>query len=315
MQIRLETKESARKEAPSLASTSRYIILVCAYNEAGNLGHLLSSLPGDEVLVIDDGSTDQTGDIARLAGVKLFSHPVRLGKTASLRHGILYTQKNGYDILVDLGADALPEPGSIRRLIEKLQDPTVGGSSAKQIPLPAGSMLAYHIDELIWSILAKCKEYQMRTRNDSYLGAVMFAFKTASIRLGEGTNDDELVGESLRSHGLRVVFADDAVVYFDASSSLHHILDRRVRMVFGHMVERRGGAPTGAFMVEAVGLVATLVESKERLRWVVPALAIESVARLWAWYDFRKGRFAKYSRWMSREKSHEVLKVSFPDKE
>jgi hypothetical protein len=155
---------------------------------------------------------------------------------------------------------------------------------------------------VIWATLAKGKEYQMRTARDSYLGAVMFAFKIGPIDFTRGVNDDEVVGNYLRSNNLRVVYDSDAIVYFDASTNLHHILDRRVRMNFGHLVGAESTAPTTIAAVAAVGLVWAVSESKKRIVWVLPAVGIELVAKLWAWYDFRKGRLSKYSHWVTAQK-------------
>ena len=117
---------------------------------------------------------------------------VRKGVSAQRRR-----RSRGSEIVVDVGADALPDEGSIGRLVRWLDLPDVGGASAKQIPLPAGSLVAYHIDDVIWGTLACGKEYQMRRARDSYIGAVMFAFKAGQIDFTWGTNDDEAVGHYL----------------------------------------------------------------------------------------------------------------------
>jgi hypothetical protein len=155
------------------------------------------------------------------------------------------------------------------------------------------------IDDVIWATLSKGKEYQMRKTRDSYLGAVMFAFKVGPIDFARGVNDDEIVGNYLRANKLRVVYDPAAIAYFDASTSLHHILDRRVRMNFGHLVGEESSAPAAIAGVAAVGLFGAVLDSKNRIPWVLPAVAIEVVAKLWAWYDFRRGRLAKYSHWVT----------------
>lgn len=278
------------------------MVIVCAYNEAENLKRLLPRLDATQTVIVDDGSTDQTSDVAAAFGIKVIRHPQRLGKSAALRDGVAYAANEHFEVAVDLGADGLPRKGSIQRLLCALEDPTVGGASALQIPLQTGSRVAYLIDDVIWSTLAKGKEFQMRVSGDSYLGAVMFAFRVGPFELSKGTNDDEVVGSYLRSKSLRVVFERNAVVYFDASTNLHHILDRRVRMNFGHMVQHESTAPTSIAAVAAVGLIESLMESRSRIPWAPPAMAIELLAKLWAWYDFRHRRFAKYSKWVTREK-------------
>jgi glycosyltransferase involved in cell wall biosynthesis len=273
----------------------------------GNLPNLLRSISEHRVVVVDDGSRDGTSDAAIGAGVELLVHPSRLGKTVSLKDGIEYAANEGYDAVVDIGADAIPEAGSVSKLVQALEADDVGGACARQIPVRSGSRIAHFIDELIWSILAEGKEYQMRVSRDCYLGGVMFAFKLVPMTLDGGTNDDELVGNAIRAAGMRVVYVKDAVVYFDSSSNLHHILDRRVRMNFGHRVLGDSGAPSVALRVASIGIVKSIAKSPRRLASVIPAIGIEIVARLWAWYDFRHRRFEKYQRWVSRNKSKTAL--------
>jgi glycosyltransferase involved in cell wall biosynthesis len=295
--------------SPSSAKIS-YLIVVCAYNEAPNLPHLLDALSGHPVLVVDDGSVDGTSEVARRAGVLLITHESRLGKTIALRDGVGFALERGYDVVVDLGGDAIPESGSVQKLIAPLQQADVGGSSCRQIPMRSGSAIAYSIDEVLWGVLAKGKELQMSLYGDSYLGAVMFAFKVGSMRIEGGTNDDEIVGSYLRSKGLRIIYVKDSIAYFDASSNIHHIIDRRVRMNFGHYVQRDSGAPSAAFVIAAVSLFNAARESKGRIPWIVPAICLETLGKLWAWHDFRKRKFSKYARWKSPDKSRSPLIVT-----
>ncbi len=63
------------------------------FNEAQNLGRLLDqlqslNLPSTEVIVVDDGSTDGSGEIAEKRGVKLIRHPYNIGNGAAIKSGI-----------------------------------------------------------------------------------------------------------------------------------------------------------------------------------------------------------------------------------
>jgi glycosyltransferase involved in cell wall biosynthesis len=292
------------------AINDNYLVLVCAYNEEGNLGQLLSRLDKSRVLIVDDASDDKTREIASSMGFRVLSHPTRLGKLAGLRDGVDYARTQGYDVIVNIDADTIPERGSIDKLVRALKPEDVGGASSAQVPIQAGSSVAYNVDELIWSILANGKKFQMLKDKDSYLGAVMFAFKIGTLKVTEGANDDEVVGSYLHTKKLRIVYVEDSVVFFDASSNLRHIMDRRVRMNFGHMMEGSSGAPTATFAVAGVGLVNSIAQKKRRLLWVLPAVAFECIAKAKSWNDFRKCRFSKYERWVSPDKSKSPLNIS-----
>jgi glycosyltransferase involved in cell wall biosynthesis len=289
------------------------LVVICAYNEAPNLPQLLKKVAAYDVLVIDDGSLDGTAAAALAAGVNLVRHPKRLGKKEALKDGVRFAIQHGYSVVLDLGADTVPDDESIEKLIAPLERSDIGGASGRQIPMQAGSRLAYLVDDVIWAVLSNGKEYQMRRDGDAYLGAVMFTFKLDLMQIGEGTNDDEAVWSYLRSQGLKTVYVKDAVVYFDASSSLHAILDRRIRMNFGHLVLKDSGAPSAVFAIAVMSLFATLNESKRRLPWILPAMAIEVLAKFWAWKDFRTGKFSKYALWVTLNKTKNPLAVDYTD--
>lgn len=289
-----------------------YAVIVCAFNESGNLAKLLPKLESNRTILVDDGSTDGSASLARSMGFDVLVHPRRLGKTTALRDGISYLKARGYDIAVDLGADAVPEEGSIKKLIHAVRRQDVGGASARQIPIRSGTRLAYSIDEVIWAVLANGKNYQMRKTGNSYLGAVMFSFKLSSIRLLEVTNDDEFIGSQLNANGQRVVFVKDAIVYFDASVTLRHIVERRKRMYYGHLTQRQSNAPSKSLAASIYALWESVRERPSRLPWTVPSIVVETFARLQAWRDYRNGKDARYRRWVSEHKTSSLDSPRLP---
>jgi len=98
-------------------------IVLPAKNEARNLLHLLPKIrsyyPEAEILVIDDGSTDDTPTIARQAGAHVISHPYSQGNGAAIKTG---ARNASGDILIFMDADGQHKPEDISRLLEKLDD-------------------------------------------------------------------------------------------------------------------------------------------------------------------------------------------------
>ncbi len=92
----------------------RALAVIPAHNEAQTLGMLVararSYLP---VLVIDDGSSDDTARIARQAGATVIEHAVNKGKGASLQTGFAYALKHSYDLVLTLDADGQHDPDEI----------------------------------------------------------------------------------------------------------------------------------------------------------------------------------------------------------
>ncbi len=120
--LRLATRRSSKQHV---------LIVICAYNEARVLPDLLEALRQADVLVVDDGSSDETGRLAEMEGAIVLTHSKRMGKAASLQDAIDYALDNGYGIVLEMGADAVPTKGSIESLISSLDPSDVGGASVK----------------------------------------------------------------------------------------------------------------------------------------------------------------------------------------
>jgi hypothetical protein len=103
-------------------------ILVPAYNEAENIGHVLGEMPaavcgvGTEVLVVDDGSRDGTGDVAAEHGAAVARHVTNRGGGAALRTGYRLMVESGAEIVVTLDADGQHLPSEMERLVKPIID-------------------------------------------------------------------------------------------------------------------------------------------------------------------------------------------------
>ena len=100
----------------------RIIVLIPAFNEQAAIeGVVKKSLQyASDVLVIDDGSSDNTSDIAEKAGASVLKHPTNFGKGVALRDA--FSQVNGYDIVVTIDGDGQHNPDEIPVLIKPIQD-------------------------------------------------------------------------------------------------------------------------------------------------------------------------------------------------
>ena len=78
----------------------------------------------DEVLVVDDGSTDDTVEVARAAGAVVVSHEVNKGKGSAVRTSPGYAAKHGFDAFVLLDGHGQHDPGEIPGLLEPITTST-----------------------------------------------------------------------------------------------------------------------------------------------------------------------------------------------
>jgi Glycosyl transferase family 2 len=107
---------------------NKVAILVPAYNEAENIGHVLDQMPArvcgvaTEVLVVDDGSRDGTGDVAAEHGAIVARHVTNRGGGAALRTGYRLMVESGAEIVVTLDADGQHLPSEMERLVKPVLD-------------------------------------------------------------------------------------------------------------------------------------------------------------------------------------------------
>ncbi len=100
------------------------IVIIPALNEEAAIGSIVKkSLEYvDDVLVIDDGSTDSTSKIAEDSGARVIKHPVNLGKGVSLKDA--FGEVSGYDIVVTIDGDGQHNPDEIPKLISPIREKT-----------------------------------------------------------------------------------------------------------------------------------------------------------------------------------------------
>ncbi len=103
----------------------RVCIMIPCYNEQENIARVIAEVaesPGDkDILVINDGSTDNTSEMARACGkASVLDLPANLGVGGAVQTGFKYAARNNYDIAVKLDGDGQHDPQCIRELLQPL---------------------------------------------------------------------------------------------------------------------------------------------------------------------------------------------------
>jgi len=110
----------------AVTTTVRPLLAILpALNEEETVGSVVARVRaelGIDVLVVDDGSTDRTAEVARLAGAKVVRHPFNLGVGAALRTGFRFAVASGYFAAVQIDADGQHDPSSALLLLQPILD-------------------------------------------------------------------------------------------------------------------------------------------------------------------------------------------------
>ncbi|MGB7588675.1 MAG: glycosyltransferase family 2 protein, partial [Solirubrobacterales bacterium] len=100
------------------------LVFIPAWNEEASVTEVIEDvrlhLPGADVLVVDDGSTDATAQRAREAGAIVAPLPFNQGLGAALQTGYLYALRGGYEYCAHLDADGQHPPADVARLLEEV---------------------------------------------------------------------------------------------------------------------------------------------------------------------------------------------------
>ena len=110
------------------SSSEDILIVIPAKNEAATVGKMLNELQStgwNNIVLVDDHSSDGTGDIARAAGVHVLQPILRVGAWGGMQAGILYGLKQGFGTVVTMDADGQHEAAEIGTLLAARSDSDV----------------------------------------------------------------------------------------------------------------------------------------------------------------------------------------------
>lgn len=101
------------------------LVIIPVYNEEKKIQSVIRGvrehLPLSEILIVDDGSRDNTRQKAEAEGAKIIPHPYNLGYGTALQTGYKYALREGYDAIVQMDGDGQHDPSSIADLLASLQ--------------------------------------------------------------------------------------------------------------------------------------------------------------------------------------------------
>lgn len=106
-----------------------YLAVVPAYNESDTIIAVIAALranaPRFDVLIVNDGSTDATAELALGADARVITLPFNLGIGGAVQTGFVYAREHGYDFLAQVDGDGQHDAGELERLIDAMREESV----------------------------------------------------------------------------------------------------------------------------------------------------------------------------------------------
>jgi hypothetical protein len=246
------------------SASSTIMVGIPCYNEEVAIGSLVlrASQYGDRVVVLDDGSTDKTAEVARLAGAHVLVHNANMGKGAALRDLFEYAMQSGFDVIVIIDGDGQHNPDDIPKLVEPLlrnEADIVNGS--RYLSGGAGSTPRYRRFGQV--VLDKVIHLGLNgdvTITDTQSGFRAFSSKTAPFfrfNSDQLTIDSEMLMDAANAQ-LRIKEVDVGVRY-DVGRPSKHPVSHGLQVLTGVLRSIEFNRPLLAFTVPGLILLALAV--------------------------------------------------------
>lgn len=129
-----------------------------AWNESESIGNTIREVhefgPVCDVLVVDDGSRDNTAQVAREAGATVIQLPFNMGVGGAMRTGFKYAKNNGYSQVIQVDADGQHDPRDIKAVLDGLQhaDIAIGARFADKGNYTVRGPRKWAMKVLAWTI-------------------------------------------------------------------------------------------------------------------------------------------------------------------
>jgi biofilm PGA synthesis N-glycosyltransferase PgaC len=241
----------------------------------------------ERVVLVASGCTDSTVARARESAAgdprfQVVEQAVREGKAAAVT--AFLGAAGGADLLVLAGADTRIEPGALEALLSPFDDPAVGMTGGRPLPVNDPGTAMGRVVRLLWAL------HHAVALESPKLGELV-AFRPLFAALPRDTAVDEAAIEALvRGRGLRLAYAPEARVAMKGPSTVRDFLAQRRRIHSGHLrLRRTSGHAVSTLSLGAV--VRALRATRGEFSWTTMAWAVmlEAAARLLGVWDARTG--------------------------
>ncbi|NQV09004.1 glycosyltransferase family 2 protein [Candidatus Woesearchaeota archaeon] len=189
-------------------------VIIPAYNEQKYISNVIKDVKkySKNIIVVDDGSSDETFKIAKKSGVVALKHVVNLGKGAALKTGCDYALKHGAERLIAVDADGQHDPKDIPIFVKRLKNVDIVFGIRKlnkkmPIVLKFGNWFLSWVTKLLYNI-------DIKDTQCGYRAFTSKTYKKIRWRASDYSMESEIIA-NVGKNGLKYDFVQIDTIYSD----------------------------------------------------------------------------------------------------
>lgn len=212
---------------PTGMPAPRMAALIPAFREESRIGRVVAAAAkqGVQVIVVDDGSPDQTAHEAEAAGARVLRHAVNQGKGAALQTGFTYARAQGFQAVITLDADGQHDPLEIPKFVEAFERTGIPALIGNRMGDPTGMprVRRWTNQFMSWMLSREMGQYVPDTQCGFRLFRCdILPYVTPSSR-GFAAESEALL--HLSERGIRIAAVRVSSIYGDEKSKINPIPD------------------------------------------------------------------------------------------
>jgi glycosyltransferase involved in cell wall biosynthesis len=205
---------------------ARVIAAIPCYNEEQFIGNVIrrASRYVDQVIVVDDGSSDRTAEVAEAAGAIVVRHEVNKGPGGAYKTCLKVARDNGVEVLITLDGDEQHDPDELPRLLRPLlngeADLVIGSRFLDHYEVPRYRKFGIDVITFLYNVGSKVKVVDAQSCYRGYNRKALEMLRVTEAGFGFSV---ELLVQA-RKNGLRIVEVPISCIYHEASHSMNPVL-------------------------------------------------------------------------------------------
>lgn len=193
----------------------KILAIIPAFNSAALIGNVLDKTARfiPDILVVDDGSTEKTAEVARSRGIPVICHDTNRGKGAALKTGFAYAIANNYDLVLTIDSDGQHDPSYIPSFIDTYDataaDLIIGSRRNDLADMPLPRRCSNFLTSTVLSVLLKTR---IEDSQSGYRLLSVPMLQSLKLKSDQYQLESELIIKAVQN-GFKIAFVPIKVVY------------------------------------------------------------------------------------------------------